>query len=182
MRILGVDPGSNATGYGVVERSGDRLVHVAHGTLRPLRGAPLATRLYHLHDALSHLVAEHRPDAAAIEQVFVAASPRAALILGHARGVALSAVAAGGVSISEYSASQIKQAVTGNGRAAKQQVRMMVRRLLDLDRLPASDAADALAAAIRHAHGSRLEALGVRAGRPRRPRRHALGVAVRPLR
>ncbi len=182
MRILGVDPGSNATGYGVVDRSGDRLVHVAHGTLRPLRGYPLAARLHHLHDALREVVAEHRPDVAAIEQVFVASSPRAALVLGQARGVVLSAVGAAGLSVSEYTASQIKQAVTGNGRAAKQQVRLMVRRLLDLDRLPANDAADALAAAIRHAHGSRLEALGVHGGRPRRPRRRALAVAVRPMR
>ena len=182
MRILGVDPGSNATGYGVVERDGDRLVHVAHGTLRPLRGSHLAARLHDLHDALRDVVAKHRPDAAAIEQIFVASSPHAALVLGQARGAVLSALGAAGLSVSEYTASQIKQAVTGNGRAAKQQVQLMVRRLLDLDRLPDNDAADALAAAIRHAHGSRLEALGVRGGRPRRPRRRAPAVAVRPAR
>ncbi len=179
MRILGVDPGSNATGYGVVERDGDRLVHVAHGTLRPRRGAHLAARLHYLHDALRDVVAVHGPDTAAIEQVFVAASPHAALVLGQARGAVLSALGAAGLSISEYTASQIKQAVTGNGRAAKQQVQLMVRRLLDLDRLPDDDATDALAAAIRHAHGSRLEALGVRGGRPRRPRHRALTGAVR---
>jgi crossover junction endodeoxyribonuclease RuvC len=182
MRILGVDPGSNATGYGVVERDGGRLVHVAHGTLRPLRSAHLAARLHHLHDALRDVVALHRPDVAAIEQVFVASSPRAALVLGQARGVVLSVVGAAGLSISEYTASQIKQAVTGNGRAAKQQVQLMVRRLLDLDHAPDNDAADALAAAIRHAHGSRLEALGVRPGRARRSRRRAPMVAVRPAR
>jgi crossover junction endodeoxyribonuclease RuvC len=182
MRILGVDPGSNATGYGVLERNGDRLVHVAHGTLRPRRGLQLAWRLHHLHDALGDIVAEHRPDAAAIEQVFVASSPYAALVLGQARGALLAALGAAGLSVSEYTASQIKQAVTGNGRAAKQQVRLMVRHLLDLDRTPASDAADALAAAIRHAHGSRLEALGVVGGRRRRPRRRAQAVVVRPVR
>jgi crossover junction endodeoxyribonuclease RuvC len=161
MRILGIDPGSNATGFGVVEQQGSQVVHVAHGTLRPPRGTPLAQRLDHLHAGIL----------AVVEQVFVAASPRAALVLGQARGAVLSAVGAAGIAVNEYSAAQVKQAVTGNGRAAKRQVQSMVRRLLELDRTPASDAADALALAIRHAHGGRLEAVGVTNAARRRPRR-----------
>jgi crossover junction endodeoxyribonuclease RuvC len=161
MRILGIDPGSMATGFGVVDASGDLLVHVAHGTVRPRRDGPLALRLQCLYAAVSEVIEEHRPDAAVVEQVFVAASPRAALVLGQARGVVLAALAAGGLAVSEYSACQIKQGVTGSGRAGKRQVQTMVRRLLGLERTPARDASDALAAAIRHAHASRLAALGV---------------------
>jgi crossover junction endodeoxyribonuclease RuvC len=182
MRILGIDPGSNATGFGVVERSGDRLVHVAHGTVRPPRGAPLAARLAYLHDAIREVVAEYRPDVAVVEQVFVAASPRAALVLGQARGTVLCAVGAAGLAVSEYTASQIKQAVTGNGQAAKPQVQTMVRRLLGLERAPVSDAADALAVAIRHAHSGRLESAGVVGSRRRRPPRRPLALRVRPVR
>ena len=181
MRILGIDPGSNVTGFGVVERAGSRLLHVAHGTLRLRPGTP-AGRLHELHERLGEVVALHRPDAAAIEQVFVATSPRSALLLGQARGVVLSAIGGAGLPVSEYSPSQIKQAVTGNGRAAKRQVQLMVRRLLGLDRVPASDAADALAAAIRHAHAGPLEALGVRSGRRRRSRAAPGRVVVRRLR
>ena len=182
MRILGIDPGSIATGYGVVESRGSRLVHVAHGTVRLRRGATLAVRLHQLHGAILEVVERHRPDVAAVEQVFVAASPRAALVLGQARGAVLCAVAAAGLGVSEYSAAQVKQAVTGNGRAAKRQVQNMVRRLLELDRTPAADAADALAVAIRHGHGGRLEAAGVADARRRRPRSRDLAVAVRPIR
>jgi crossover junction endodeoxyribonuclease RuvC len=182
MRILGIDPGSNATGFGVVERRGGRLIHVAHGTVRPPRGAPLAVRLEYLHGAIRQLVAEYRPDVAVVEQVFVAASPRAALVLGQARGAVLSAVGAAGLAVSEYTASQVKQAVTGNGRAGKAQVKTMVRRLLGLDRAPASDAADALAVAIRHAHSGRLESAGVVGSRRRRPPRRPVALRVRPLR
>jgi crossover junction endodeoxyribonuclease RuvC len=182
MRILGIDPGSSATGFGVVERRDGRLVHVAHGTLRPPRGAPLARRLHFLHGALRAVVAQHRPDVAAVEQVFVASSPRAALVLGQARGAVLSALGSDGLPVVEYSASQIKLGVTGSGRADKRQVQGMVGRLLGLACSPAPDAADALAAAIRHAHGGRLEALGVPAARRSRPRRPgAAFVAVRRL-
>ena len=182
MRILGIDPGSNATGFGVVERSGGRLVHVAHGTVRPPRGAPLPARLAHLHGAIREVVAEYRPDVAVVEQVFVAASPRAALVLGQARGAVLSAVGAAGLAVSEYTASQVKQAVTGNGQAAKSQVQTMVMRLLGLERAPANDAADALAVAIRHAQSGRLESAGVVGSRRRRPQRRPPAVRVRPLR
>jgi len=181
LRILGIDPGSNVTGYGVVEQQDGRLAHVAHGTLRARRGAALELRLEHVYRALSEVLAEHRPDVAVVEQVFVSASPKAALVLGQARGVALAAVGAAGLAVREYTPSQVKQAVTGSGRAPKSQVKNMVRRLLELERTPAEDAADALAVAIRHASGGRLEAAGVV---PRRRRGAARGkgfvVSVRP--
>lgn len=173
MRILGIDPGSNVTGYGVVEQQQGGLVHVAHGTLRPQRGAALALRLQHLYLALCEIVAEHQPDVAAVEEVFVSASPRAALVLGQARGVALAAIGATGLPVCEYTPAQVKQAVTGTGRAPKSQVKTMVRRLLALERAPAEDAADALAVAIRHANGARLEAAGRIPGRRRGARRPA---------
>ncbi len=182
MRILGIDPGSNATGFGVVEHVAGSLRHVAHGVLRPPRGGELAARLEYLHRSIGEVVALHRPDVAVIEQVFVAANPRSALVLGQARGALLSALGATGLTIREYSPSQIKLAVTGDGRAAKRQVQIMVRRQLLLDRTPASDAADALAAAIRHAHAGRLEELGVMARRPRRRRRSNFVLTVRPSR
>ena len=168
MRILGIDPGSNATGYGVVERRGGRVLHVAHGTLRPPAGATFAARLAFLHRAVGEVIEQHGPEIAAVERVFVDRSPRAALALGQARGAVLCALAGAGLGVCEYSAAEAKQAVTGSGAAGKEQVRIMVRRLLALERAPAQDAADALAVAIRHAHGGPLEALGVAATRRRR--------------
>jgi crossover junction endodeoxyribonuclease RuvC len=172
MRVLGIDPGSTATGFGIVERSGSALVHVAHGTVRPPRGALLAARLGWLYRDISQVIEQYRPDAVAVEQVFVAASPRAALVLGQARGAVLAAVAAGGLPVVEYTPAQIKQGVAGTGAAPKPQVQAMVRRILALERAPAADAADALAAAIRHAHEPRLALIGVvdRRRRARRPR------------
>jgi crossover junction endodeoxyribonuclease RuvC len=172
LRILGIDPGSQVTGYGVVEQIGGRLVHVAHGTIRPPRGGSLASRLHRLHEVLLGVIALHHPDVASVEQVFVASSPRAALVLGQARGAALVALGEAGVALREYAPAQIKQTVTGSGRAAKSQMQQMVRRLLALDRAPAVDAADALAAAICHAHVGRLDGLVA----PRRTRRSRVQV------
>jgi len=159
MRILGIDPGSAATGFGLVDSEAGRLVHVAHGTLRALPRASMAERLHALYEAVSELARDRSPDVAVIEQVFVSASARSALVLGQARGVALAAVGASGCEVVEYSASRIKLAVTGSGRAGKSQVQHMVRRLLELERAPARDAADALAAAICHAHAGRVGAM-----------------------
>ena len=159
MRILGIDPGSAATGFGVVDSEAGSLAHVAHGTLRSSPRSSMAERLHYLHQAVSGVVLDHAPDVVVIEQVFVSANARSALVLGQARGVALAAVAAGGRTVVEYTASRIKLAATGNGRAGKAQVQEMVRRLLDLDRQPARDAADALAAAICHANAGRIGAL-----------------------
>ena len=122
------------------------------------------------------MIALHRPDVASVEQVFVASSPRAALVLGQARGAALVALGEAGVALREYAPAQIKQTVTGSGRAAKSQMQQMVRRLLALERAPAVDAADALAAAICHAHVGRLDGLAP----PRRARGSRLRIAVAP--
>jgi crossover junction endodeoxyribonuclease RuvC len=179
MRILGIDPGSNVTGYGVVERAGGRLRHVAHGTLVLPRGSPVPARLAALHAALSEVIRDHAPDGAVVEQVFVAASARAALVLGEARGVALAAAAAAGLPIFEYGARAIKLAVAGSGAAGKPEVQRMVCALLALEAIPAADAAVALAAAICHVRGAALPA-GARGrrsrGRGRRAGRFVLRV------
>lgn len=159
LRILGVDPGSRATGYGVIEREGGALRHVAHGVLRPRRDGSPAQRLAALAEGLREVVARHAPDVASVEEVFVAASPRAALVLGQARGAALAALGSAALPLVEYTPARIKQSVSGSGRAPKAQMQRMVRRLLALERLPAADAADALAAAICHAHAGPLEGL-----------------------
>lgn len=176
VRVLGIDPGSAVTGFGLVERRGARVVHVAHGTIRTPRGASPAQRLDRLHAALCEVIARHRPDVASIEQVFVAASPRSALVLGQARGAALAALGAAGLAVHEYAPARIKQAVSGNGRAGKDQIQRIVTRLLDLSSPPAGDAADALAAALCHAEAGRLELL---VGRGRARRRRPRGPVLR---
>lgn len=180
MRILGIDPGSNVTGYGVVERTDTGLVHLGHGTLRPARGQPLPLRLAAIQAALSDLIQSYAPDVAIVEQVFVASSPRSALILGQARGVVLATLAAGGVPVEECSAREVKQAVVGTGAAAKAQVQSMVKRILELEHLPSQDAADALAAAISRAHRGKLAELAPGARRRRsRSRRSGTGFVMR---
>ena len=173
MRVLGIDPGSQATGYGVIESARGRLRSVAHGTLRAPRAASLAQRLALLQRGLGEAIALHAPEIAVVERVFVAASPHAALVLGHARGAVLATVAAAGLPVVEYSATEIKRAVASTGRARKSQVQAMVARLLGLDTQPQCDAADALAAAICHANAgplTRIGALGRRRVARRRPR------------
>lgn len=172
MRVLGIDPGSMVTDFGVLEREGSRLRHVAHGTLRPPRGASLALRLAALQRGLAQAILAHAPDVAAVERVFVAASPRAALVLGEARGALLAVLGEAGLAVREYGAREVKQAVVGTGAADKRQVQAMVRRLLGLAQAPAQDAADALAVAVCHAHAGAYEArVGV--ARARRSRRRA---------
>jgi crossover junction endodeoxyribonuclease RuvC len=165
LRILGIDPGANATGYGVVERDGTRLRHVVHGVLRPARAQGMAARLAEIHAGVAALIARHAPSCVAIEQIFVAASGRSALVLGQARGVALAAIGAAGLPFDELAPQHVKRAVTGNGAAEKGQVQAMVRRLLALEALPPRDAADALAIAICCAHmqGSLLRGAHARA-------------------
>lgn len=176
-RILGIDPGSQVTGYGIVERRDGRLLHVAHGTLRASGDASPQRRLADLYRSLLEVIDHHRPELASVEQVFVAHGARSALVLGQARGVVLAAIGSAGLALHEYASSRIKQSVTGNGRASKLQVQRVVKRLLSLQRAPAADAADALAAALCHAQAGRLERLGVR-GRAR-PRSGAAAARVR---
>ena len=147
MRVLGLDPGTMSTGYGVVCRDGDRLVRLAAGVIRVQSGT-LATRLVQLHQELERLVDAWSPAACAVEDLFYHRSARSALALGHARGVCLLVAAGHGLDVVEYQPPVIKKAVTGNGGADKQQVAFMVARLLDATPEVSDHAADALAAAI----------------------------------
>ena len=152
MRILGIDPGLRITGFGLVEKQGSRLGYIASGVIKSGEGE-LPQRLGVIFASLRELLAEHQPDCAAIEKVFVNVNPQSTLLLGQARGAAISALVAHQLPVAEYTALQIKQAVVGQGKAAKEQVQEMVRRLLSLPAAPGADAADALACAICHAHG-----------------------------
>lgn len=153
MRILGIDPGLRITGFGVIEQAGGRLAYVTSGCIRtPEAGLP--QRLKTIFDHLTEIILTHRPQAVTVEQVFVNVNPKSTLLLGQARGAAICAAVAQGLPVAEYTALQVKQAVVGNGHAEKEQVQEMVRRLLALPGAPAPDAADALACAICHAHGS----------------------------
>jgi crossover junction endodeoxyribonuclease RuvC len=152
LRILGLDPGLGLMGWGVIDMTGTRLCHVAHGTIATRTAEGLGVRLMRLHTALAAVIAEHAPEAIAVEQAFVHRDPQAALKLGHARAVALLAAAQAGLDIAEYAPNHIKKSIVGNGHAGKEQVQAMVRRLLPACGVEQADAADALAAAIAHAH------------------------------
>ena len=152
IRILGIDPGLRHMGWGLIEQIGSRLVYVACGTIDSQSSDSTADRLRTLHDALSALVAAHRPDEAAVEETFVNRDPQSALKLGQARAIALVVPALAGVPVAEYAANLVKKTVTGSGHAEKTQVAAMVRVLLPRCDLPSADAADALAVAITHAH------------------------------
>ncbi len=150
--MLGLDPGTATTGYGVVELeppAATRLVEC--GVVRTSAAAPLAGRLAQIYEAVSEIIVRHRPDAVAVESVFVARNPRSALVLGHARGVALLAAARAGVPVSEYAPALVKKTVVGAGAATKVQVQRMTARLLRLAAPPApDDAADGVAIALTH--------------------------------
>jgi crossover junction endodeoxyribonuclease RuvC len=150
--ILGIDPGLGTTGWGLVRAEGNRLAHVANGRLKTDAQAALPRRLAHLDAMLAALIADHGPEAAACEEVFVNANPQSTLKLGQARGVCLCAMARAGLDVGEYAARLVKQAVVGTGRAEKAQVHAMVARLLPGAKIAGADAADALAVAITHAH------------------------------
>jgi crossover junction endodeoxyribonuclease RuvC len=154
MRILGIDPGSRVTGYGVVEVRRGRTVYVASGCIRAAH-TTVPQRLGEIYEGVAALIGEHAPDAVAIEQVFMARNASSALKLGQARGAALAAVVNVGLPVAEYAARRVKQAVTGVGGASKQQVQHMVCRLLNLRASPSTDAADALAIAICHINTQR---------------------------
>ena len=165
LRILGIDPGLNRTGYGVIDVSGSALQCVDCGIIRVPAG-DLYQRLGAILESLGEVIRATQPHVATVEQVFVNVNPKSTLLLGQARGAAICAAASSGLVVHEYAALQIKQAVVGFGQADKKQVQTMVQRLLGLSRAPASDAADALACAICHAHSARLLA-AVRAGSAR---------------
>jgi crossover junction endodeoxyribonuclease RuvC len=153
MRILGIDPGLRVTGFGVLEKSGQKLTYVTSGCIRTAPNGELPERIRTILEGLSQVIAEMRPAQVAVEKVFVNVNPQSTLLLGQARGAAICAAVIRDLPVSEYTALQVKQAVVGNGHAKKEQVQEMVRRLLKLPGDPSPDAADALACAICHAHG-----------------------------
>ena len=152
MKILGLDPGLGTTGWGLIQAEGNRLSHLANGQLTTKTSAPLPQRLAALAEQLDALLAEHRPDSAAVEEVFVNANPQSTLKLGQARGVVIMTAARAGIEVGEYAARLVKKAVVGTGGADKAQVHAMVSRLLPSVTIAGPDAADALAVAITHAH------------------------------
>ena len=158
MRILGIDPGLRITGFGVIEKHGNRLSYVASGTIKTL-DIDLPARLKTILQGVGEVIATYRPDCAAVEKVFVNVNPQSTLLLGQARGAAICALVSANLMVAEYTALQVKQAVVGQGKAQKQQVQDMVQRLLLLSGTPTADAADALGVAITHAHNSDVLAI-----------------------
>jgi crossover junction endodeoxyribonuclease RuvC len=149
MRVIGIDPGTTKLGWGVVERHGTRLCHVAHGTVVPA-GPTLSDKLVDIDRELALVLAAHLPTSAAVEAMFFAKNAQSAMKLGHARGVVLLGLRRGGLSVAEYPPARVKRAVVGGGRAEKHQVAHIVAALLRLPLPPQPDAADALAVAITH--------------------------------
>jgi len=161
VKILGIDPGLRVTGFGIIERTGNRLSYITSGCVRSGQG-DLTLRLKAILEGLGEVIAANRPHEVAIEKVFVNVNPQSTLALGQARGTAICAAVIAGLPVAEYTALQVKQSVVGKGHAEKEQVQHMVRRLLALPGNPSPDAADALACAICHAHGGELGGVLVR--------------------
>ena len=162
MIILGLDPGLGTTGWGLIRAEGNRLSHLANGRLKTDTQAPLPRRLAHLDAMLAALIADHGPQAAAVEEVFVNSNAQSTLKLGQARGVVLCAAARIGIDVGEYKPSTVKKSVVGTGNAAKEQVHAMVQVLLPGVKIEGPDAADALAVAICHAHHLASARFGLR--------------------
>ena len=152
MRILGIDPGSHITGYGVIEKDGNCLRHVIHGEVKPQKDSPLSTILISIHQQISQVITQTAPQAIALENIFYGKNVRSLIKQAQVRGVVIFAGADKGVLIFEYAPLEVKKAVVGYGRAEKRQVQSMVKAILKLPVLPTADAADALAAAICHAN------------------------------
>jgi crossover junction endodeoxyribonuclease RuvC len=171
IRILGIDPGLQTTGFGVIDATGHTLEYVASGTISTthLDRGDLPARLKVLYDGIHEVRSRYQPDVAAVEIVFVNVNPQSTLLLGQARGACLTALVSCNLSVSEYTAMQMKQAVAGSGKAAKAQVQQMVQRLLHLPGIPGKDAADALGLAITHAHaGAAMARIQVAGGLAKR--------------
>jgi crossover junction endodeoxyribonuclease RuvC len=160
MLVLGIDPGTAITGYGLIREQDQGPVLVAYGTIQTPAGAPMPLRLARLYEELTKLIALHRPETGAVEKLFFQRNVSTAMTVGQARGVALLALAQAGLSVGEYNPKDVKQAVAGYGGADKHQMQGMVRAILNLPEIPRpDDAADALAVAICHLHSARLTAL-----------------------
>jgi len=150
MRVLGIDPGSRITGYGIVERQGNRLIHVDNGAIFTDTSPDFAGRLKRIFDGLSEVIAQYHPEQVAVENIFFSTNVQSALKLGQARGAAIVAAVHAGLPVAEYTALQVKQAVVGEGRAEKGQVQKMLKALLGLPEIAQADASDALAVAVCH--------------------------------
>lgn len=178
MRILGIDPGLQTTGFGVVDADGPRLAYVASGTIKTTgaQGAAIGDlpgRIKIIFESVREVVETYQPATAALEIVFVNVNPQSTLLLGQARGAALAALVSSGLTVNEYTATQMKKAVVGHGLAKKEQIQLMVQTLLKLPGLPGKDAADALGLAIMHAHAqTSFTAMAVKGTLQRR--QHAL--------
>lgn len=156
--ILGIDPGSQLTGYGIIRSNGQKHAYIASGTI-VVRGQEMTLRLANIFRSITEIIARYNPNDSAIEQVFMAQNPSSALKLGQARGAAIAALANQGLTIAEYSPRSVKQAIVGYGAANKEQVQHMIKLLLSLNEAPPADAADALAIAICHAQTQHTNAI-----------------------
>ncbi|GFO65413.1 crossover junction endodeoxyribonuclease RuvC [Geomonas paludis] len=159
MVILGIDPGSRKTGYGLISKQGNRLVHIDNGAIFTQSAKDFPQRLEKIFTGLSAIIAEYQPEVVAVENVFLAKNAMSALKLGQARGAAIVAAVNVGLPVHEYTAMQVKQAVVGTGRAEKTQVQQMIKALLNLPEVAQEDASDALAVAICHAHSAGISTL-----------------------
>ena len=160
MLVLGIDPGTATTGWGMVKRQEDALTLLDYGTVSTAQDTPAPQRLQIIYRELGHVISRHEPDAAAVEKLFFSKNVRTAMAVGQARGVALLAVADAGLPLHEYTPMEVKQSVCGYGKASKEQIQKLVKMLLGLDFLPEpDDAADAIAVAICHLNSERLERL-----------------------
>lgn len=163
MIILGIDPGSRITGYGIISKQGNRLIHIDNGAIFTQSAKDFPQRLEQIFKGLSAVIAQYQPEAVAVENVFLAKNAQSALKLGQARGAAIVAAVNVGLAVFEYTALQVKQAVVGSGRAEKVQVQQMIKALLNLPEVAQEDASDALAVAVCHAHSAGMNSLLKRA-------------------
>jgi len=159
MKILGIDPGSRITGYGIIVKEGNRLIHVDNGAIFTDAAKDFPLRLQRIYRGLSEIIERYQPEVVAVENIFFAKNVQSALKLGQARGAAIVAGVNAGLPVYEYSALQVKQAVVGHGKSAKVQVQQMLKVLLNLPEVAQEDASDALAVAVCHAHSYRLNAI-----------------------
>jgi crossover junction endodeoxyribonuclease RuvC len=180
LRLLGIDPGLRITGFGVIDTLGSKLSYVASGCIRTDEKMTLPERIGTIARGITEIVATYSPAQSAIEEIFLNKNPWSTLLLGQARGAAIGALVSAGLPVAEYGTMQIKQAVVGHGRATKEQVQQMVRRLLHLPGDPSQDAADALACAIAHAHGG--QGLGALSSAGRRKSGRLTTLATRTTR
>jgi len=159
MIILGIDPGSRITGYGIISKQGNRLIHIDNGAIFTQSAKDFPQRLEQIFTGLSAVIAQYQPEAVAVENVFLAKNAQSALKLGQARGAAIVAAVNVGLCVFEYTALQVKQAVVGSGRAEKVQVQQMIKALLNLPEVAQEDASDALAVAVCHAHSAGMNSI-----------------------